>query len=265
MRWANVTLLLTLLSSCGNKVDHPASAAGCDPAIMKCTYKPPEMGSIGEGDGGASGGGDEAADWSGQVLAFKDDYFELGSVFTGTAEVSATGVSGARVKGRYDGSTFELQDVVKSASNWFLVEPDDSQGVVPTLTVVDTRAAKVDALGIGVARQGDIESIFQLALSGEPSTERAQIVLKLVDDMGRSLRGVTAQLSAEIIAYRIDTAWNAAEGGETDDSGMIFFGNVPASGSLATANVVLGGSISARVEVRTMAGATTVVTAVIEE
>jgi hypothetical protein len=262
MRWAPVMLVLTLLSSCGNKVDHPDSAAGCDPAVMKCSYTPPEMGSVGVGDGGESGGGDQVADWSGRLLAFKDDYFDAGSLFTGTADVSATGVSGGRVKGRYDGATFELKDVLKSDSNWFLVDPDDDQGVVPTLTLVDTRAVKSDELGIGVARQGDIESIFQLALSGEPSPARAQIVVKVVDTQGRALRGVTAQLTAELVAYRVDTAWDASEGGSTDDSGMIFLGNVPASASLTPVNVVLSGTVNARVEVRTLVGATTVVTAV---
>jgi hypothetical protein len=265
MRWAPVTLVSTLLFGCGNEVDHPASAPGCDPAVMKCTYTPPEMGSVGVGDGGESGGGDQVADWSGQVLAFKDDYFELGSVFTGAADISATGVSGARVKGRYDGTSFQLQDVVKSGANWFLVEPDDNQGVVPTLTVVDTRAVKADELGIGVARQGDIEGIFQLALAGEPSAERAQIVLQISDEQGRALSGVSAQLTAEIVAYRVDTAWDAAGSGATDDSGMIFLGNVPASASLAASNVVLSGTVNARIEVRTLAGATTVVTAVVDQ
>lgn len=255
-------LVLALLSSCGNEVDHPDSAAGCDPTVMKCVYTPPEMSSVGLGDGGESGGGDDVADWSGQVLAFKDDYFELGSVFTGKADISATGVNGARVKGRYDGTSFQLKDVVKSSSNWFLVEPDDAQGVVPTLTVVDTRAVDTDELGIGVARQGDIEEIFQLALAGEPSPERAQIVLKVVDEQGRALRGVTAQLNAEIVAYRVDTAWDATEGGSTDNSGMIFLGNVPASASLVALNINLGGSVNARIEVRTLVGATTVLTAV---
>jgi hypothetical protein len=265
MRWAKVTLLLTLLSGCGNEVDHPDSAAGCDPQVMKCIYTPPQMGAVGIGSGGESGDGDQTTNWSGQVLAFKDDYFELGSVFTGNAEVSATGVSGGRVKARYDGTGFALKDVVKSGTNWFLVDPDDNQGVVPTLTVVDTRAAKADDLDIGVARQADVDGIYQLALAGEPAPGRAQIVLKVTDDEGRALSGVTAQLTAEIIAYRVDTAWNALEGGSTDESGMIFLGNVPASASLATANVVLSGATSARIEVRTLAGATTVVNAVVEQ
>jgi hypothetical protein len=262
MRSALIGVVFTLLASCGNKVDHPDAAPGCDPAVMNCSYTP-EMGSVGLGEGGESSGGDQIADWSGQLLAFQDDYFDLGSVFTGTAEVSATGVSGARVKGDYDGSIFHLEDVVKTASNWFLVDPDVGQGVVPTLTVVDTRSVDADALDIGVAHQQDVESIFQLSLAGEPSRDRAQIVLKVVDEQQRSVSGVTAQLMAEIVAYRQESTWDAAEGGATDDSGMIFLGNVPATAALSPVNVNLGGAVTARIEVRILAGAISIVTATV--
>lgn len=262
MRSLSLPLLFVLLSGCGNEIDHPDRIAGCDPATMKCHSQNPDTGGLGGGEAGASSGG-EVADSSGRVAAFKDDYFEIGSVFTGTAEVSAAGDNGARVKASYDGTGFTLKDVLKTDSNWFLVDPAENQGVVPTLTVVDTRTTKADALLVGVARQGDIEGIFQLSLSGEPSAERAQVVLTVVDEQGRSLPGVTAQLITEVIAYRTEATWDAAEGGSTDQSGMIFLGNVPASSALGTTEVILSGTANASVEIRVQAGTTSVVTVVV--
>jgi hypothetical protein len=164
------------------------------------------------------------------------------------------------VTGNYDGTGFGLKGVLKDDANWFLVDPDKNQGVLPTLTVVDTRATRADALRVGVARQEDIEGIYQLSLAGEPSAERAQVVLTIVDEQGRSVPGVSAQLTAEVIAYRTEQTWDASQGGLTDQSGMIFLGNVPASQALGTTDVILGGVVSARVEVRLLAGATSVVT-----
>jgi hypothetical protein len=263
MRLLSLPLLFVLLSGCGNEIDHPDMVAGCDPATMKCYSQNPDTGSVGGGEAGASSSGDEVADSSGQVAAFRDDYFEIGTVFTGTAEVSAAGENGARVKGSYDGNGFTLKNVLKTGSNWFLVDPSENQGVVPTLTVVDTRTTKADALLVGVARQGDIEGIFQLSLSGEPSDQRAQIVLTVVDEQGRSVAGVSAQLITEVIAYRTEETWDASEGGSTDQSGMIFLGNVPAASALGTTDVVLSGTANATVEVQVQAGTTSVVTVVV--
>lgn len=265
MRLSSIALVLGLLAGCGDKVDHPEAAAGCDPNVQKCTYLPGESGRtpIGGGDGGASSGDNDVADVTGQVLAFKDDYFDQGAVYTGTAAVSATGLSGARVETSYDGTSFELKNVLKSSSNWFLVEPEDNAGVLPTLTVVDTRVLKAGALTIGVAQRLDVEGIFQLSLSGEPSPERAQVVLRVVDDQERSLPGVRAQFTAEVVAYRSQETWDATDEAETDESGLIFLGNVPATRALTIASVALTGAVNARVEIRTLAGATTVVSAIV--
>jgi hypothetical protein len=265
MRLLPIALALVLLAGCGNKVDHPDAAPGCDPDVQDCLYMPGETGGMPlPGGGGSSSNGRGLVDLEGQVFAFQDDYFDAGSVYNGTANISATGLSGARVKGTYDGTTFQLRNVLKAGDNWFLVEPDENVGVLPTVTVVDTRATKTDEYAIGLVRRPDIEGIFQLSLTGEPSSERAQVVLRLVDDQNRSVPGVRAQFTAEVVAYRAQDTWDATDEGETDDSGLIFLGNVPATPTLTTATVALTGTVSARVEIRTLAGATTVVNAIVD-
>jgi hypothetical protein len=265
MRLLPVALALSLVTGCGNKVDHPDAAPGCDPNVEDCKYMPGETGgSPLPGGGGSSSSGNGLVDLEGQVLAFEDDYFDAGSVYGGTADVSATGLSGARVKGTYDGTSFQLKNVLKAGDNWFLVEPQDNVGVLPTVTVVDTRAAAADEYSIGLVRRPDIEGIFQLSLSGEPSSERAQVVLRILDEQERSVPGVRAQFTAEVVAYRNQDTWDATDEGQTDDSGLIFLGNVPATLTLTTATVALTGAVNARVEIRTLAGATTVVNAIVE-
>jgi hypothetical protein len=49
----------------------------------------------------------------------------------------------------------------------------------------------------------------------------------------------------------------------TDDSGLILIGNASAGSALSRASVTLRGAASARVEVAILAGAATVVTAVV--
>lgn len=267
MRRLSVLLALGLLAGCGNKVDHPDAAGGCDPNVDDCKYTPVESGgtpSPGGGSGGSSAGAG-VVDAIGQVLAFQDDYFDAGIVYDGTADISATGLSGARVEGTYDGTSFQLDNVLKAAGNWFLVEPDDDTGVVSTLTAVDTRMSKANGYTIGVVRRLDIDGIFALALAGEPSEERAQVVLRIVDEQGRAVPGVRAQFTAEVVAYRSEATWDATEAGQTDDSGLIFLGNVPATPTLTIATVALTGTVNARVEIRTLAGTTTVVDAIVAD
>ena len=144
------------------------------------------------------------------------------------------------------------------------MEPETGAGVLPTLSPVDTRAAKSENLAIGVVREVDIDGIFALSLAAtERASSRAQVVVHVVDEQGRTVRGVQASLTAEFTAYRGAGIWDASEGAATDDSGLIFLGNVPASSSIAVANIVFRGSVSARVEARIRAGATTVLTAVV--
>ena len=267
MRLLPIAFVLGLLGGCGDKVDHPGAAAGCDPNVQDCTYMPGETGGspLPGGAGGSSSSGNGLVDLEGQVLAFQDDYFERGTVYGGTADISATGLSGARVKGTYDGTSFQLRNVLKAGDNWFLVEPDENVGVLPTVTAVDTRATTTDGYSIGLARRPDIEGIFQLSLTGEPLPDTAQVVLRIVDADNRSVPGVRAQFTAEVVAYRAQDTWDATDEGQTDDTGLIFLGNVPATPTLTVATVALTGTVNARVEIRTLAGATTVVNAVVED
>jgi hypothetical protein len=255
--------LLALCAGCGQKVDHPDLAPECDPAVEECnTYRPPQSGSPGGGnEGGGASSDPEGATVSGQVLVYSDDFFDQGLAFTGQADVSAIASSGSRVEGRYDGSGFELAEVLKVSDNWFMVEPEAGEGMMPTITAVDTRIAKSDGYAIGLASELTVDSLFVM-LAGERSPLLAQLVVTVVDEQGRSVPGVQAQLSAEITGYREAGGWVASDVG-TDDSGMIFFGNAQATAALSKVTIVFSGAVSARVEARAKAGAVTILTAVV--
>ena len=252
---------LLVCVACGQKVDTPAGPPVCDPDTMNCGYTPPAVGTTpGTGDeGGASSGGQEFAKLSGQVLQFGDDYFDKGALFNGMATVSAIGESGARVSAPYDGTSFQLDGVLKTAANWFLVAPQGN-GFVPTLTPVDTRAIQGGTLTVGMATTADLDGIF-LNLGVDRALERAQIVLHVVDSQDRTVVGVHASITG-IVAYRAAAVWLTADDG-TDDSGMIFLGNVDAGSALSMATVTLSGPANARIEVAIQAGAVTVATAVV--
>lgn len=262
MRLALSLPLLALCAGCGQKVDHPDLAPACDPATMDCSYQPPKAGSPGGGnEGGADSGESQGATVSGEVIVYGDDFFVDGSPFRGQADVSAIAVSGSRVESRYDGSAFELSEVLKASDNWFMVEPEAGKGMMPTITAVDTRIARADGYAIGLASELTVDSLFVL-VGNERSPLLAQLVVTVVDDQGRSIAGVQAQLAAEVTAYREAGGWVAADIG-TDDSGMIFLGNAQASASLSKLTIVFSGAVSARVEARAQAGAITVLTAVV--
>src|SRR5260221_6205026 len=134
-------------------------------------------------------------------------------------------------------------------------------GMLPTLTPVDSRSAPSAGLTVGLARSLDVDGIF-VNLGTERATDRAQVVLHVVDSQNRSLPGVQATLTAEVTAYRLAGAW-IANATATDDSGMIFLGNVPAGTALTTAPVALSGATSARVDAEIQSGAITIVTAIV--
>ena len=259
---ASVPLVAVVLCvACQQELDHPDAAAACDPSVMKCVITPPTA--MGSGDGNEGGGSsvaEETATFSGSVLAFDDDYFDQGDSFTGMAKVSATGESGARVATDYDGTSFELNKVLKDPGNWFWVEPAASTGMLPTLMPVDTRTSRADLLTVGVVNGLDVDSIFSF-LNTERSVERAQVVLTLLDKSLRSVPGVTATLTSEVTAYRAAGGWIGDE--VTDNSGMIFFGNVQAGSALSSVSISLRGAVSTRVDVKVATGAVTVVTAIV--
>ncbi|HKY37506.1 MAG TPA: hypothetical protein VJN18_16300 [Polyangiaceae bacterium] len=264
MRLSVPGLALGLTLACGNKVDHPAGLPDCDRSTMDCGgYRPPSAGDPGLPGTGGSGGSSsqpEGATFQGDVLVFTNDFFEEGIPYAKAAEISATGESGARVAAPYDGTSFELENVLKDATNWFMVEPEASSGMLPTITPIDTRVVKAEGISLGLASEAIVDGLFAL-VGSERSQERAQIVVRVVDEEGRSIAGVVGGLTAEIVAYREAGSWIIGDV-ETDDSGMIFFGNVPAEQALGLESIPLSGSVGVRVEALSRAGAITIVTAV---
>lgn len=255
---AFVAVLALMAVGCGQKVDHPDLAPACDPG--EC-FTPAEGSQVaGKAGAGSASEGGEVAPISGRLITFADDFFDQGTALSTSAQVSAGGRSGARVRVNYDGTAFVLEEVLKAANNWFLVEPV-ATGLLPTLQLLDTRTVTAEGLTLGVVQSLTVDGIFAL-LSTERSTERAQVVLRVVDAQGAAVRGVRAALTAERVAYRTAGAWLSNDEG-TDDSGMIFLGNVQAGSALTTTTVALSGTASARVQVALQAGATTVVTVVV--
>jgi hypothetical protein len=261
-----LVLLLPLCVACGQSIDHPQAAPACDPQVMHCSFTtPPAMGTTGGGnEAGASSQGEEVATFSGAVLAFDDDYFDRGTTFSGVAQISATGETGARVTANYDGKSFQLDGVLKDPANWFLAVPATGSGMIPTLMPLDTRSATADMLSVAVANSTAVDGIFLASSGTERAVDRAQIVLHLVDKQLRSVSGATGTLTAEVTAYRAAGSWiGVTTQNATDDSGMLFFGNVPAGSALSPTTINLSGAVTARIQVSILAGAISVVTAVV--
>lgn len=248
-----------LCLGCGQRTEHAALVPGCDPATMKCLTGSlgAEGSTSGQGEGGA-GSSEEVGSLTGQVLVLNDDYFDRGALYSGMAEVSATGETASRVSGAYDGTSFSLDGVLKTAANWFLVSPQD-KGTLPTIAPVDTRV--VDKVTVALAATTDVDGIF-LNLGTDRATQRAQVVLRVVDAQGRSVRGVKASVTG-VVAYRAGTAWLSTTDG-TDDSGMIFLGNIDAGSALSKISIGLSGSAQARVEAMVLTGAVSIVTAIVD-
>jgi len=256
---------LLVCVACGQKVETAAPAPDCNPAVMKCGYQPPGLSTLptGGNEAGASSGSNDAATLTGQVLEYGDDFFDRGTAFTGMAAVSAAGLAAARVTGNYDGTSFQIDGALKAAVNWFLVVPaDTNSGVLSTITPIDTRTITTQMLSVGAARAQDVLGIYQLSLaSTELSADRAQIVLHAVDSQGHGVTGVLAAFTTELVAYRVQASWIQNEASGTDDSGLIFLGNVMAGSALSTATIPLSGTVNARVDAMVLAGAVTVITA----
>ncbi len=256
---APILALVLACAACSSKADHPAFVEACEPG--EC-LGPRPGGSSGGNEGGSDSGGDEElGTFSGNVLTYANDFFEDGTVLTTGAKVSATGQSGSRVSGNYDGTSFQLEGVLKAASNWFLVEPSGS-GLLPTLTPRDTRSAS-NSPSIGLAQSLTIDGIFAL-MGTERAEARAQIALHVVDSQGVSLKGVVASLTAERIAYRTSGTWVANDEG-TDDSGLIFLGNVAVGSALTSTTVTFSGGAAGRATLAVQAGAVTVATVVVSK
>jgi len=252
-------------AACGQKVDHPAMAATCDPAIMKCRTTLATSGSGSSGHEAAAGAGstDEGpVAVSGKVIQFADDYFDQGPLFSSRAKVSAAGENGGRVSADYDGASFHFDAVLEAPANWFLVEPE-GQTALPTLTAVDTRSLGGSPMTLGVATNDALRQIF-LNSGTDASLQRAQLEVHVLDAQQRSLSGVrgTLSLPAEVTQYRMAATWVPDAQSVTDDSGMLFFGNVAAGTELTAATLILSGSTSSRLTVELKTGALTVVTVI---
>ncbi len=264
---AFVAPLVLFSAACGQSVEHSKPAPTCDPAVMQCLFtSPPASSGTGNPTGnqaGASSSGDEVATLTGEVLVLGDDTFDQGVVLSSNASVSATGESGARVMASYDGKSFRLEGALKAEANWFLTVPDTKSGMLPTLAPVDTRST--NAVSVAVVNGLVLDSIF-LNLNTDRSTDRAQVVLRVVDTRGRSVVGVHASATPEVLAYRTAGVWlrdNSGTDLATDDSGLALLGNLQAGTALSTLRVALSGTATARVDLEVVAGATTLVTAVI--
>lgn len=258
MRAFALAVVALAACGCGQKTEHPGYAPGCD--SDQC-FTPPtsSLGGGSEAAGGAASDG-EVGSLSGNVVVFADDFFEQGTVLTTAARISAVGRGGGRVRADYDGASFQLEGVLKTAGNWFLVEPIGT-GLLPTLTAVDTRSSTSDVLSVGLAQSLTVDGIFAL-MGTERASERAQVVLHVVDAQGASVAGVRTTFVAERVGYRAAGSWLANDEG-TDDSGLLFLGNVEVGSALTTVTVVLSGSATGRAQIAVQAGAVSVASVVV--
>lgn len=258
---------------CGQKTEHPGLPPACDQAKMNCQGNPGS--GSGSGTPSSGGGGDDNTagasnegnpEVTGRVIEYGDDYFNEGTLLPTQATISATGDGGARVSTGYDGKTFDLTGVALLKVNWFLVEPTGN-GLLPTLAPVDTTTDHGAGLTLGVASSLSLDQIY-VNSGTDRSVERAQLVVHVVDSQLRSVPGIRGTLTtaAEIVLYRMAGTWVPDDGTKsvTDDTGMLFFGNVQAGTGLTKGTLnLIGSSTTQHLDVDVKGGTVTVVNAIL--
>lgn len=259
--------LAPVLAACQQEVEErPPSAPGCNgPRCVPVGGLPPSNGSgsggRSAGEGGTDGGG-ESSELTGSIRELVDDGFHASQPFTGIAKLSAEGATGGLVTTSWNGvDPFGLNGVKRSSATWILVAPERSQGVLPTIHPVDTRQRpEVD---LGLVRADNLDLVFLLlTVPGERLSGKGQLILAFVEraSSGGGKNGVRVALpEAEFISYASQGTWSELET-ETDTSGLVVLGNIPAPPFPGiTKQVKLGGTRSGTIDLRIAADAVSLV------
>lgn len=242
---------------------------GCPPPDEKDRLPPLNLGGEGTGlaptTGGATGGaagststgggtggsGTNTGGSTGRTTTLLGDVFEAFAFNTASDRVvdiqahsgSATVVAQGRADDYPEVSVaaqgeVELTDVLESDGTWVRVTPT-AVAFMAVLHQVDTTDDVREALLVMQrALLVPIETAVAATTGAEVDPERGQILLRVVDDQVDGLAGaVVAQAGADEVIYNNQNQWSTSAT-ETDDSGLVWIFNVPATAANGSAQSV---------------------------
>jgi hypothetical protein len=152
--------------------------------------------------------------------------------------------------------------VKRSDVVWLLATPPDLGPALPTLGPLDTTQPNTEGVvtaDLVVIGRDIIDTILGLlTVPTERDASRGMILLRVTDERGAPLEGVTAIApNAEVVVYGDGGTFSDAST-ETDSSGLVLLANVPAGswpGSLV--GVTFAGALEGGIDVRSVTGAVT--------
>ena len=254
------------------------------PATWQCSglgCRPPDIGARpptpggggegGEGSGDGSGGEDDgrAVTLTGSVGLLLDDGFELADTFDELVDLRAEAPGDRSVLGSAPGTgSFEIEGVLRAPAIWVLGTP--RSGASPALPTLETmRTDNPNSQGVVVSenpfvlvRADVIEEAFtRTSTSVLFDPAKAQIVMKLTSrTSGSGVAGIEVTApEAELVMYSVNGAFSDVPE-ETDSSGLVMLGNVPASAWPGRAiSVTFTGAATSSIELPTINKTVTVV------
>lgn len=256
-------LLVLALGCAKEKEERPPYAPGCQSDCGNGSGNG-IGGTNAGGAGGADGEDEEAINVVGSVVLFSDDAFDDTATFVQQARVRVQepDKEGSYLGANYDGTEFTVAGALKSSRAWVYVEMTSAQtDYWSTLTRQDTRNGTIEA---PVVARTSLLEVFDSQSPKTPATSAAQLVVRVVDESGKGIEGVTVTVpGADFVTYRDLGVWSGLPESTTEE-GLAFAGNIPAGvfpGNVP--EVSLEGTVTRLVTPVLAAGAVTVVTVVV--
>jgi hypothetical protein len=269
---------LAASSACAEQKERPTpytsqcSGLGCLPPHVGTRPPPPGSGG-GDGggnEGGAAGAGEEVT-LTGVVGLLADATFEGADTFPEFVDLRAESPRAASVVGLWTGNVsdpFVIEGVLRAPAVWVHGRPRaGGADALPTLQPMSTD--NPDDAGVVhsespfvLVRASVIEEIFSLASTPVlPDENAAQVVLQLVTGSARDgLAGIEVTApQAEVVMYGVNGSFSDIPE-ETDGSGLVLLGNIPASPWPGrTLSVSFAGARASSIELPVMTGSVTIV------
>jgi hypothetical protein len=213
--------------------------------------------------GRSSSGGASSAGAAGEV-SLKGQIVEVGPPnFTVNEGLRAPGTFTVEVLGADNkplssdvSSSFTLDGVRYGKSLWFTAAPQGTTELLPALAALDTTTTT--SVVVPVIPESALQAVgWVLTTPVTLDSDRAQVVLRFVDEAGMPLPDVTVSTTgAENIAYDAGSTYDDTWGA-TSNLGLAFLLNVDASATPSAKLVVLSGAVSAQFAVWVQAGSAT--------
>lgn len=277
--WLLALSALGVYWACEEDETRPAGAGDCDECVGGTGYAPISNVPIGMGGsagaGGGSAGGEGGGAGSGTLVGNIAAVVEPDLTTADVGAVVKVRAAGQRadqvsVDAALDG-TFVLEGVVRDPSLWVGVgtfEADPASLFMDTLQLSSTQ--RVQPVELLVMRRPVFDQIVQAGFIANPvelSPAQGHLVLRFLDGDGQGISGVTLVTPPPEdtnVAYDLGDTFSDLTT-ETAERGTMVLLNRPAAaypGSAATVSATVNG-LRRDIDVRTAAGAVTLVTTII--